>query len=129
MGAIRNEVIRPDMVGPLRPQPQSGAVIEPQPPPLGLFLWDLQPLTPPDPLDPLLVDQPAGCTQQRRDPAIAVAAILAGQLDDVGRERSLIVGRLRNLALRGPVLAKHPAGPSLGHTQLSLNTIHASTAA
>jgi hypothetical protein len=45
---------------------------------------DLQPLASPDPFDPLVVNQPAGPAQQLGDLAIAVAAILPGQLDNVG---------------------------------------------
>jgi hypothetical protein len=46
---------------------------QPEPPAFGLFAGNLEPLTPPDALDPLVVDQPAGPAQQRRDLAIAVA--------------------------------------------------------
>jgi transposase len=60
----------------------------------------LQPLAPQDPLDPLIVDQPAGPTQQFGDLAIAVAAIFSGQLDDVGRQSRFIVAVVRDLALR-----------------------------
>jgi hypothetical protein len=52
---------------------------------------DLQPLAPPDPLDPLVVDQPAGPAQQLRNLAIAIAAIPPGQLDDVGRQPLFIL--------------------------------------
>ena len=84
VGAIRNEVVRPDMIGMLRPQADARAIIEPKPPPLRLLRWHLQPLTPPDPCDPLPVDPPAGSAQQRGDPAVAVAAILAGEVDNLG---------------------------------------------
>src|ERR1700724_3831194 len=45
----------------------------------------------PDSLNTLLAHRPTGVTQQRRDPAISVAAILAGKLDDVGSQRDLII--------------------------------------
>ena len=41
------------MIGPARPQTDAGSVVEPQPAPFRLLLWDLQPLPPPDALDPL----------------------------------------------------------------------------
>ena len=44
----------------------------------------VEPFTPPDPLDPLGVDEPARATQQRRNLAIAIAAVLATSCDDVG---------------------------------------------
>jgi hypothetical protein len=47
-------------------------------------MWNLQPLPPPDPLDALEVDDPAGFPQQRRDPAIAIATVAGGKRDDVG---------------------------------------------
>ena len=75
---------------------------------------NLQPLAPPDPLDPLVVDHPAGLLQQRRDAAIAIAAILRGQRDDVGGEPRFVVRALRDLALRRAMLAERRTGPSFG---------------
>jgi len=60
----------------------------------------VQALASPDPLDPLVVDQPSGLAQQFGDLAIAVAAILPGQLDDVGRQPRFIV--------TAPGLSAHP---------------------
>jgi hypothetical protein len=88
-----------------------------------------QPLTSPDPLDTLLVHRPASFAKQRRDPAISVAAILAGKLDDVGRQRCLVIGCRRYFALRRSMLAQSSACSSLGDTKLSRHTIHASAAA
>jgi hypothetical protein len=67
---------------------------------LGLFRGNLQPLAPPDPLDPLVVDDPARPAQQLGDFPIAVAAILPGKLDDVGGQPLLIVAASWDLALR-----------------------------
>jgi len=50
MGPGLDEVVGPDMVPPTRPEPDTGPVIEPQPAPLGLLRWDLQPLASPDAL-------------------------------------------------------------------------------
>ena len=71
------------MIGTLGPQPNARSVILPEPRALRLPSGDLQPLAPPDPLDPLVVDQPCGPAQQLGDLAIAVPAILMSQLDDV----------------------------------------------
>jgi len=103
------------MVGPFRPQPDAGTVIEPEPGPLRLLVRDLQPLAPPDPLDPLVIHLPAGSAQHRRDATIAVTAILPGQLDDVGGQPFFIVTTDRNLALGGSMLTKDTADPALGH--------------
>jgi hypothetical protein len=78
MGALLDKVVGPDMVGALGSQPDARAVRQPQASALGLPSGDLQPLASPDPLDPLVVDQPAGLTQKFCDLAIAVAAILPG---------------------------------------------------
>src|SRR3712207_5161911 len=91
MGAILDEVVTPDVMGIFRTQPDAGSVIEPEPSFLGLLLWHFQPLPPPDPLDPLLVHKPAGLPQKSCDPAVAVAAVLGGQGDDVGRQSRLIL--------------------------------------
>ncbi len=100
MSAIFDEVVRPDMVWILGPQPDARSVIEPESSSLQLLMWNLQPLPPPDPLDAFEVDDPAGFPQQRRDPAIAVAAVTGREFDNVGSQRRFVVRRLGNLALR-----------------------------
>src|SRR5262245_29692966 len=57
------EVIGPDMIALLRPQPDARTVGQPEPAALGLLMGDLQPLT----LDPLVVDCPARLAQQFGD--------------------------------------------------------------
>ena len=79
------------MIGPLRPQTDAGPVVEPEPPALRLFTGNLQPLPPPDPLDTLEVHHPACRAQQRRDPAIAVTAILHGKRNDVGGQSRFVI--------------------------------------
>src|SRR5262245_17720332 len=56
VGAILHEVIGPDMIALLRPQPDARSVGQPEPAALGLLMGDLQPLALPDTLDPLVVD-------------------------------------------------------------------------
>src|SRR5215213_8926884 len=92
MGTILDKVVGPDVVGVLGPQPQAGAVRQPEPATPGLLFGDLEPLAAPDPLHPLVVDHPAGRgPQQLGGLAVAVAAVLARKLDDVGRELFLVV--------------------------------------
>ena len=79
------------MIGPARPQTDAGSVVEPQPAPFRLLLWELQPLPPPDALDPLGVHMPTFGPEQGSDPPIAISAILAGQADDRGRECLFII--------------------------------------
>ena len=82
--------------------------------PLAMPLGDLQPLPPPDPLYPLDVDRPALRPEQRRDPAIAVTAVLAGEPDDGRCQSFFIVSRCGPLALGRAVLADNLAGAALG---------------
>ena len=116
------------MVGILRPKPDARTVIQPETAPFGLFLRNFQPLTPPDPFDRFDVHHPARTVQHHRDAAIAVAAILDGERDDVGGQSRVIIRCRRNLALRGAVLTENPARPSFGNAKFSNNMIHAGTA-
>ena len=92
-GAISHEIIGPDMMRILRPQADTGPVIEPQPASFRLARRDFQPLPPPDTLHPLGIDAPARGPQQRGDAPIAVAAIFASQPDDRRTQRRFIIPR------------------------------------
>ena len=121
-----NQIVRPDVPRILRPQPDAGAVVQPQPAALRLALRHLQAFTPPDPLDPLVVHPPARRMQHRGHPAVTVAPVLLGQRDDVAGQRLLVIRPARaTQALRRPVLAKHAAHASLGHRELSLQLVDA----
>ena len=114
MGAVLNEVIGPDMALVPRPQPDAGAVIQPETASLWLFHWHFQPFTPPDAIHPLLVHMPAIPSQQGRDPAVAIPAEPFSQGDDGRCQRILVLAWHTRLALGGTVLADHAAGPALG---------------
>ncbi len=117
MGAILNKVIRPDMIRILGPQADAGSVVEPEPSFLRLPLRHFEPLPSPDPLDPLLVHEPAGLPQQGRDAPVAITAVLGRHGDDVGRQPCLIVSSLRDAPLRRAMLSEHAAHPPLGQLQ------------
>jgi hypothetical protein len=102
-------VIGPDVVRPLRPQPNAGAVVQPKLPAPGMPGRDLQPLAPPDALHPLVVAGPALGPEQRHDPPGARPVVLAGQADDALRQR-LLVRSARKLALRRAVLPQYRTG-------------------
>jgi len=57
-----------------------------------------------------------------------VAAVPAGEFDDVGREPRLVVPAPRKLALRRAVLAERRAGAALGNLKLSSNMLDADAA-
>ena len=128
MRAVLDEVVGPDVVAMLGPQPDARSVRQPEPSAFGLLPGDLQPLASPDPLDPLVVDEPACSAQQLGDLAVAVAAVLPGKLDDVGGEPLLVVSTPRDLALRRAMLAERRAGATLGYTQLPANMLDADPA-
>ncbi len=75
-----HEVVAPHVARMRRSEPHTRAIVEPQPSSWLLPLRNLQPFTTPDALYPVLTHLPAGPLQQRRDPAIAVASVLTGQL-------------------------------------------------
>jgi hypothetical protein len=60
MGSILDKVVGPDVIAVFWPKTDARSVIEPQPPALGLFGGDLQTLSPPEALDPLVIDDPTG---------------------------------------------------------------------
>jgi hypothetical protein len=128
MGAVLDEVIGPDMIAMLRPQADARPVRQPESAALGLLRWDLQPLTSPDTLDPLVVDYPARLPQQFGDLAIAVAAVLPGKLDNIGRETLLVVTTTRDLALCRAMLPERRTGATLGDMQLRSDLLNAGTA-
>ena len=128
MGAILDEVVGPHVIAVLGPESDAGAVVQPETTALRLPGGHLQPLASPDPLDPLVVDEPAGPAQQLGDLAVAVAAVLPGQFDDVGRQPLFIITALRDLALRRAMLAERRTGAALGDGQLASNMLDAGTA-
>ena len=129
VGSALDEVVGPDMVGVLGPQPDAGSIIEPEPPAFGLLLWNLEPLSSPDPFHPLVVHHPTDPMQHHRDPAIAIPAILGGKFDDIGSQCRFIFAGFGSLALGGSMLTKNTAGSPLRDAELGNHMIHASTAA
>ena len=118
MGVALDEVEAPDMVAVLWAQPNAGAVIEPQPAPPRLLLRYFQPLATPDALNPVPADLDPALVQQSRHPAVAVAAVLRGKLDDVAGEFVLAGLERGNISLGSPRLPDDPAGLSLAQPVL-----------
>src|SRR5919107_1736462 len=117
MRPVLDEVIGPDVVAVLRPQPDARAVCQPQAPALGLLGWDLQAFLAPDPLHPLVVHKPACIPQQGADLAVAIAAVLARQRDQVSPELLLVLLAPRRFALCGAGLTERATGATLGDLQ------------
>jgi hypothetical protein len=80
-------------------------------------------------LDPLVVDHPArGRAQQLGDLAVAVAAILPSELDEIGGELFLVVPAPRAFALRRAVLPERSAHAALGDPELVSDVLDADAA-
>jgi hypothetical protein len=105
------------MVRPLGTQPDTRTVIKPQPLPFGLFGRNFQPFAPPDALDTLVIDLPASSPQKLGNAPIAVSAILASKINDVGRQPFFVITAAWHFALRRTMLSENPANPALGHIQ------------
>jgi hypothetical protein len=107
-------------------KPHAGTIGQPEPPLLRLLCRNLQPLAPPDPLDPLVVHHPAGGrTQKLRDLPIAIPAILANQFGHVLDEGLFIVRPLGASALRRTMLPENAANPPLGQLQFRPDMVDA----
>lgn len=88
-----------------------------------------QPYTPPDPLDPLVIDDPARYAQKRGNLAIAVASVLAREFDRIGGQPILVLAARGHFALCRTMLAEHCASTALGDLQRVTDMIDALAAA
>ena len=118
MGPILDKVVGPDVIAVFRPQPDARSVMQPQPPAFGLLLGNLQPLTPPNPLNPLVIDLPPRPAQELRDLAVAIAAIETGEFNDVVGQPLLVFTAPRHLALRRAMLPERRTSAALGDMQV-----------
>ena len=76
-------------------------------------------------LNPPVTDRPTGLAQQGRNLAIAIAAILARQLGDIGRQPFGILSAPLDLALRRAVLPERRTGAALGDMQMGSDMLDA----
>ena len=125
MRSIHDEVIGPDVVGPSGLETYAGPIIEPQPPAFGLFLGNLQPLPPPDALNPFSIYLPTFGSQQGSDPSITVSAILAGQADDRCRQSVFVRPATRRLARGRAMLTDNTTRSAFLDAQFGLKMINA----
>jgi hypothetical protein len=61
--------------------------------------------------------------------AVAVAAVLPGQFDDIGREPFLVVSALGSLTLRRAMLSERRTGTTLGYLEFAPNVLDCGTSA
>lgn len=128
MRTVFDKVVRPDVVGALRPKADTGSVIEPKTSTFGVFGRYFKPLTSPDPGYPLSVHPPACVSQHRRDTTIAIATVLDSQSRDISGQGRLIIRSGWLLTLRGAMLAQNPASEPLGDVVFGDYMLHAGTA-
>ncbi|PUB14862.1 hypothetical protein DFP92_10585 [Yoonia sediminilitoris] len=101
----------------------------PEPSLLRLLHWHFKPLSPPDPFNTLIVDQPACFPQQRRNPTIAIATKVAVQLDHVGDQSILITSTNRQTPLCGSVLPQDTTNPPFRQPDVTADVVDAGTTA
>ncbi len=128
MRTVFDKVVRPDVVGALRPKAETGSVIEPKTSTFGVFGRYFKPLTAPDPSYPLSIHPPACVSQHRRDTTIAIATILDSQSRDISSQGRLIIRSGWLLTLRGAMLAENSASKALRDAMLGNHMLHAGTA-
>src|SRR5262245_26303673 len=122
---VVQEVPRPDVVLVLRGPAHTAVGAAAQPPLFPLLSRHFQPLLPPQPVDPLAVDAPALPPQQRPDPPVAVARVLAYQLQHPRHQPPFLLGGfLRWLPLCRALLPQHAAGATLGDAEALLEEAH-----
>ena len=123
--SVMHEVIRPDMVNMPGPETDARSVIEPEPAFPRLLHGNLQPLTTPQALDPLVVQLPACLSQHRRNPSIPVTAVLPGQFNHVPDQEVLVISRLRNITVCRTMLSQDTTGTAFRYCELAPHQINA----
>ena len=124
MGLRLDKIVAPDMIAVLRPQPDAGSVIQPEPASRLLFPGHFQPLATPDPLNAITADLPPRLGQQRRDPTIAITPIPRRQRDNRSGQRIFIGSDDSGVSLRSTGLVDDPAGLTFGQTILRPNAFN-----
>ncbi len=102
------------------------AIVPPQSTPLGLLLRHFEPFLAPDPLHLLVVHPPALSVKEGRDPAVAVAAVISGELDDASYEPRLSLTDPDAVSLRRSRLSEYPASPTLRDTEQATDMLDCS---
>jgi hypothetical protein len=95
---------------------------------LRLFHWHFQPLTPPQAFNALVIDLPAGISQQCGDPTIPISTILPDQFDYVRHKAVFIFAAPWSPSLRGSVLSKYATNTTFRQIQFAAHMINADTA-
>ena len=98
VGAVLDEVVGPDVIALLRPQPDARSVGEPMPA-FEAVVGTFRPSRRRDRSTRLSLTCHPGIPQQRSDLAVAIAAVLSRKGDDVGRQPLRVLWAPRDLTL------------------------------
>jgi len=91
MRPSEDEVIGPDMILVLGSEPDARSITEHQSASFTLFFRHFESFLLPDSFDPFVIDTPALKPEHRGDPAVAVSAVHAREIDDPLRQRQLVI--------------------------------------
>src|SRR4051812_39148125 len=111
---VVDEVVAPDVVGPLGSTAAAAVLALPQATAFPLHLRHLEAIPTPEAMDPLEVDRPPLPHQHGPDASIAVAGVLPGQRPDPQQQLFLSFSFGPGIPLARPGHAQGPAGPTLG---------------
>ncbi len=98
--------------------------MQPEPAPLRLFGWHSQPFPPPDTHHPAMTDWPALVFEQRMNTPVSIAAILAGQANNIASEDGFVRPGLRFITNHGSRDAQRTANTPLRVTALLLDMLN-----
>jgi hypothetical protein len=119
-GLIELEIERPDVVGPLGPQPISGHGRFPEPAAFAALGRDPEAFLAPQPLHPLAVDLVAELAEANMRAAVAPPRPLGRERPEQRAQRCVGVGGVGLVAMGGAVLADELAGPALANAEALL---------
>src|SRR5215211_2701402 len=126
LGQVHNEVVTPHVVFVLSPPlraPVLGLAQDREVLPFVLLLGYFESFLSPQPMHPLLVEQPTFSPQQCPHLTVAVAGILPRELYHPLGQPAIPLRLAAHVALARSGLADHPARPTLGDPQLLPNVL------
>src|SRR6185503_16822100 len=123
--AVLHEVVGPHVIGPLRSEPDARAVVEPEPPALGLLLWYFQPFPPPDAIHALDAHVPALVEEQAADAPVAIAPVPGRQPHDRLRQSCFVSANSLLSTLRRARLTDNRTRAALRNGELRAHVVHA----
>lgn len=110
--AICDEVVTPDMVRMSSAEPDTGSIVEPEPPSPGLFSGDFQALGRPDTFHSFVVHSPAIPMEKGRYSTVPIASVITGKADHTAHQNWFIASNASFPTLCTPRLPNHTTSPT-----------------